>query len=55
MSNPFKEIQENEEPSKELRQKVLGDLDRLGLALDLAELFLIHQPKVLSSLFKSKN
>lgn len=54
MSNPFKEIQENQEPSKELRQRVLGNLDKLSLAVDLAELFLINQPKVLSTLFKNK-
>lgn len=52
--NPFKEIQENQKPSKELRKKVLGDIDKLSLAIDLAELFLINQPKVLSTFFKNK-
>ncbi len=55
MSNPFKEIQENEKPSKKLRQRVLGDLDRLNLAVDLADLFLVQQPKIITTLFNNKN
>ncbi|MDO6738054.1 hypothetical protein [Wenyingzhuangia sp. 2_MG-2023] len=54
MSNPFKEIQENHEPSKELRKKVLSDVDMLKLTLDLADLYLIKYPKILSTLFKNK-
>ncbi|MGY6648635.1 hypothetical protein [Wenyingzhuangia sp. IMCC45574] len=55
MNNPFKDIQGNEKPSKDLRNRVLGDLDRLNLALDLADLFLIQQPKVLTALFTKEN
>ncbi|NIJ46320.1 hypothetical protein FHR24_002804 [Wenyingzhuangia heitensis] len=54
MSNPFKEIQENQQPSPELRKKVLGNIDALKLSLDLADLFLVKQPQILSTIFKKK-
>ncbi len=50
-SNPFKEIQEHQEPSKELKRRVLGDIDKIKLSMDLAELFLIHPQNVISTLF----
>ena len=53
MSNPFKEIQENNVPPKNLRKKVLGDVDKVKLVLDLADLFLIKQPQVILTLFKN--
>lgn len=54
MSNPFKEIQENNTPSDDLRRRVLGDVDKIKLTLDIAELFLVQSPQIISSLFKTK-
>ncbi len=54
MGNPFKEIQENNQPSKDLRKKVLGDIDKLKLTLDMVDLFLVKQPQVITTLFKNK-
>lgn len=53
MSNPFKEIEKHEQPSKELRKKVLGNIDNVKLTLDIADLFLVIQPQIISSLFKN--
>ena len=51
-NNPFKEIQENKEPSKELRGRILGNVDKIQLAVDLADLFLIKQPQIITTLFE---
>ena len=53
MSNPFKEIQENKAPSEDLRRRVLGDIDKVKLTLDIAELFLLQSPQIITSLFKT--
>ena len=53
-SNPFKEIQENKQPSEELRSKVLGNIDKLKLFIDLAELFIVKQPQSITSVLMDK-
>lgn len=55
MSNPFKEIQEHNTPSEDIRRKVLGDVDKVKLTLDIAELFLLKSPQIITSLFKTDN
>ncbi len=51
MNNPFKEIQGNESLPEDHREKVLGDIDKTKLFLDLANFFLTEHPKVILTLF----
>lgn len=53
MSNPFKEIQETKAPSEDLRRRVMDDIDKVKLTLDIAELFLLQSSEIITSLFKT--
>lgn len=50
MENPFKKILEHQEVPKVLKEKVLGDVAKIKLAIDVADLFVIKYPDTLGSL-----
>lgn len=50
MENPFKKILEHQEVPKVLKEKVLGDVAKIKLAIDMADLFVIKYPNTMGSL-----
>ncbi len=44
MENPFKKILHNKEVPKVLRRKLLNDIDKIKLVVDVADLFVIKYP-----------
>ena len=50
MENPFKKILHHEEVPKVLKEKVLNDIGKIKLALDVADLFVVKYPKTVSDL-----
>ena len=53
MENPFKKIIHSEKISENMKAKVLGDIERLKLAIDLADLFMIKQPNIFNDVLKT--
>lgn len=52
--NPFKKLnQHKEEVPKELRQKVMGNVSKAKLLMDIAGIFTDALPSSISNLFKS--
>ena len=50
MENPFKKILHHEEVPKVLKEKVLNDIGKIKLALDVADLFVVKYPKTVADL-----
>ncbi|NVK52728.1 MAG: hypothetical protein HWD85_07310 [Flavobacteriaceae bacterium] len=50
MENPFKKILEHQEVPKVLKEKVLGDVAKIKLAIDMADLFVVKYPNTMGSL-----
>jgi hypothetical protein len=50
MENPFKKILEHQEVPKVLKDKVLGDVAKIKLAIDMADLFVVKYPNTMGSL-----
>jgi hypothetical protein len=50
MENPFKKILEHQEVPSVLKEKVLGDVAKIKLAIDVADLFVVKYPDTLGSL-----
>ncbi len=53
MQNPFKEILQNEEVPKLLKDKVMNDISFIKLSIDIADLFVIKYPNTIASLLSS--
>lgn len=54
MENPFKKILEHQEVPKVLKEKVLGDVAKIKLAIDMADLFVVKYPNTMGSLLTLK-
>jgi len=50
MKNPFKEITPKHKVSPLVKQKVLLDINLIKNTLDIAELYILKHPKILSSI-----
>lgn len=50
MENPFKKILDHQEVPKVLKDKVLGDVAKIKLTLDIADLFVVKYPSTIGSL-----
>lgn len=50
MENPFKKIQHKETLPEVIKEKVLKDVSRIQLALDLADLFVVKYPDTIGDL-----
>ena len=57
MENPFKKILHHEEVPKILKDKVLGDVAKIKLTIDIADLFVVKYPNTIGDLLSggSKN
>ncbi len=60
MENPFKKILQDQELPKVLKEKVLKDVGKIKLSIDLADLFVVKYPNTIADLFdggtpKNKN
>ena len=53
MENPFKKILKSEKISMDVKSKVLGDVERLKLVIELADLFMIKHPSTLNDILKT--
>lgn len=51
MNNPFKEILENEQLPEIIRKRVIDDIDLINLSLQVADLFVVKTPEVISDFF----
>ncbi len=52
MENPFKKILSNEEVPKVLKERVLNDVAKVKLMIDMADLFVVNYPSILADLLK---
>lgn len=52
MENPFKQLLYNEALPELIKGKVMDDINLIKLGLDLADLFVIKNPKTLTESFK---
>lgn len=50
MENPFKKILHHEEVPKALKKKVLNDVAKVKLTLDIADLFVVKYPNTIGDL-----
>ena len=50
MDNPFKKILHHEEVPKVLKEKVLNDVGKIQLTLDIADLFVVKYPNTIGDL-----
>ena len=50
MENPFKKILHHEEVPKALKKKVLGDIAKVKLAIDVADLFVVKYPNTIGDI-----
>ena len=55
MKNPFKKILRNEEVPKVLKEKVINDIDKIKLTIDLADLFMVKYPNTIGDLLGSES
>lgn len=58
MENPFKKILHHEEVPQALKKKVLNDVAKVKLTLDIADLFVVKYPNAIGDLLNgggSKN
>ncbi|WP_299884178.1 hypothetical protein [uncultured Lacinutrix sp.] len=53
MENPFKKILQSEKISIDVKSKVMGDVERLKLVIDIADLFMIKHPSTLNDILKT--
>jgi len=51
MENPFKKILHDQELPKVLRDKVLKDVGKIKLSIDIADLFVVKYPNTIADLF----
>jgi len=52
MENPFKQLLYNEALPELIKDKVMEDINLIKLGLDLADLFVIKNPKIIEESFK---
>ena len=50
MENPFKKILHHEEVPKALKKKVINDVAKIKLTLDVADLFVVKYPNTIGDL-----
>lgn len=50
MENPFKKILHHEEVPKALKKKVIDDVAKIKLTLDVADLFVVKYPNTIGDL-----
>lgn len=50
MDNPFKKILRNEKLPKVIKSKVLKDIGMIKLSIDMADLFVLKYPSVVTDL-----
>ena len=50
MQNPFKKILDHQEVPKILKSKVLNDVDKIKLTLDIADLFVVKYPNTIGDI-----
>jgi len=50
MENPFKKILHHQEVPMTLKKKVLGDIAKVKLAIDVADLFVVKYPNTIGDL-----
>lgn len=56
MDNPFKKIAlPSQEVPKELKNKVMSDVARLKLFMDITDLFISNYPSAAKAFFEKKN
>lgn len=58
MQNPFKKILDHQEVPKMLKGRVLNDVDKIKLTLDIADLFVVKYPNTIGDILtggKAKN
>lgn len=53
MSNPFKELENQEYVSPELKKKVMNEIEALSLITDFGELFTLNFGSIFGDLFQS--
>ncbi|WP_418262104.1 hypothetical protein [Flavobacterium faecale] len=54
--NPFKSISvSDQEVPKDLREKVMDDVNTIKLLLELADLFSLNYANIIEGMFKTKN
>ena len=55
MNNPFKKILNHHKVPIVLKQKVLNDVNKIKLTIDIADLFLVKYPSTIGNLMGLKN
>jgi len=51
MENPFKKILHDQELTKVIKEKVLKDVGKIKLSIDIADLFVVKYPNTIADLF----